>query len=102
MIKVTIHSTEVRTMSGVSKTSGKPYNMAFQEGWMHLYDRAGKPDPHPTRVELTLEHGQDGAALFYPLGEYTLHPSSIYVGRDGRLAITPRLLKTAAPARAAA
>lgn len=102
MIKVTIHSTDVRNQKGVSKTTQKPYSMSFQDAWLHLFDRAGKPDPHPTRVELTLEHAEDGAALFYPLGEYTLHPSSIYVGRDGRLAITPRLLKASPPARSAA
>lgn len=102
MIKVTVHSTEVRHQSGVSKTTGKPYSMDFQEVWFHLFDRAGKPEPFPTKVEISLEHNAEGAALFYKLGEYTLHPSSIYVDRTGNLVTRPRLLTAAKPAAAAA
>lgn len=97
MIKITISSTEVRTLSGNSKASGKPYNLAFQDAWFHLFDKAGKPDPYPTKVELMLEIAQDGAPLFHAPGEYVLHPSSIYHGRDGKLNLYPRLMKAPAP-----
>lgn len=101
MIKVTIHSTEVRNQSGVSKTTNRPYNMDFQEAWLHLYDKAGKPEPYPVKIEISLEHNEQGAALFYKLGEYQLHPSSVYVDRSGNLAIKPRLQSVAKPTAAA-
>lgn len=98
MIKVSVTSTAVRRMTGNSKTTGKPYDMSFQDVWMYLSDREGKPDPHPTKVEVNLPKGDDGAALFYAPGEYVLHPSSVYVDSKGRLSVAPRLAKAAAPA----
>lgn len=98
MIKVTVSSTTVRRMTGNSKTTGKPYDMSFQDVWMHLLDREGHPDPFPTKVEINLPKDKDGAALFYAPGDYLLHPSSIYVDGKGRLSVAPRLAKAAAPA----
>lgn len=100
MIKVTIHSAEVRHMSGTSKTTQKPYNMAFQEGYFHTVGKDGKPAPYPQKVEFMLDKDKEGAALFYPPGEYHLDASSIYVDRNGRLALSVRLAK--APAKTAA
>lgn len=99
MIKVSIHSTEVRHMSGNSKTSGKPYALAFQDGYFHTIGKDGKPAPYPQKVEFMLEKGQDGAALFWPVGDYILDPSSVYVDRNGRLAVSVRL-KSASKATA--
>lgn len=98
MIRVTVSSTTVRRMAGTSKTTGKPYDMSFQDAWMHLLDRDGNPDPFPTKVELNLPKDKDGAALFYAPDEYLLHPSSIYVDSKGRLSVAPRLAKASAPA----
>lgn len=98
MIKVTVSSIAVRRMTGNSKTTGKPYDMAFQDVWMHLLDREGNPDPFPTKVEINLPKDKDGAALFYATGDYLLHPSSIYVDGKGRLSVAPKLAKAAAPA----
>lgn len=91
MIKVTVTSTEVRHMAGNSKTTGKSYALDFQTVWFHTFDKLGNPNPYPEKAEIILDHDKDGAALFYTPGEYTLHPSSLYVGRNGDLAIAPRL-----------
>ena len=92
MIKVSVTSTEVRNQSGNAKASGKPYSLNFQEVWVHTSDRKGNPNPYPEKVEIILEKNEQGAALFYPAGEYTLSPNSIYVDRNGSLAISPRLV----------
>lgn len=91
MIQVTIHSAEVRHMNGTSKTTGKPYAMAFQDGYFHTIGKDGKPAPYPQKVEFMLDKGTDGAALFWPVGTYVLDPSSVYVDRNGRLALSVRL-----------
>lgn len=92
MIKVSVTSTEVRNQSGNAKTSGKPYSLNFQEVWVHTSDRKGNPNPYPEKVEIILDKNAEGAALFYPAGDYTLSPNSIYVDRNGSLAIAPRLV----------
>ena len=92
MIKVSVTSTEVRNQSGNAKATGKPYSLDFQTVWMHTFDRSGKPNPYPEKVEIILEKSKEGAALFWPVGEYTLAPESVYVSRNGDLAISPRLM----------
>lgn len=97
MIKVQITSTAVRRLTGNAKGTGKAYDMSFQDAWMFLTDRDGKPDPYPTKVEVMLPKDKDGAALFYAEGNYQLHPSSVYVDQNGRLALSPRLVALSAP-----
>jgi hypothetical protein len=97
MIKVQITSSAVRRMQGLAKGTQKPYDISFQDAWMFLTDRDGKPDPYPTKVEVMLPKDKDGAALFYAEGNYQLHPSSVYVDQNGRLALSPRLVALAAP-----
>jgi hypothetical protein len=92
MIRISVTSAEVRNQSGNAKATGKPYSLNFQAVWLHLADRQGNPDPYPTKTEVILEKDKDGAALFYPAGEYTLSPNSLYVDRTGNLAISPRLV----------
>lgn len=91
-IKVTITSTDVRNQSGTSKTSGKPYNLSFQTMWVHLSDKAGNANPYPEKVETILEKNEAGAALFYPIGEYVLADSSVYIDRQGNWALRPVLV----------
>ena len=99
MIQVSVTSTEVRNQSGTAKASGKPYSLNFQTAWFHTVDRQGVKNPYPEKAETILEKNEQGAALFYPVGEYTLAPQSVYVDRSGKLAIAPRLvpLKAATP-----
>lgn len=92
MIKVTVSTTEVRHFSGNAKATGKPFALAFQKVWMHTYERNGQKKPYPQEVEIILDKDKDGAALFYPVGEYQLHPSSIYVDQRNNVAVAPRLV----------
>ncbi len=91
MIQVSVTSTEVRNQSGNAKASGKPYSLNFQTCWFHTCDRTGQKLPYPEKAEIILEKDTDGAPLYYPVGEYTLAPSSVYIDRNGNLAISPRL-----------
>ena len=102
MIQVSVTSTEVRNQSGNAKASGKPYSLNFQTVYVHTYGRDGKKNPYPEKTEIILEKNEQGQALFYPVGEYTFAPSSIYVSRNGDLAISPKLVPLKAkPAPAA-
>ncbi len=100
MIKVSVTSTDVRNQSGNVKATGKPYSLNFQTVWFHTFDRTGKPNPFPEKVEIILEKNEQGAALFYPAGDYTLAPESIYVSRNGDLSISPRLIPLPKPTAA--
>lgn len=102
MIKVSVTSTDIRNQSGNVKATGKPYSLNFQTVWFHTFDRSGKPNPYPEKVEIILEKNEQGAPLFWPPGEYTLAPESIYVNRNGDLAISPRLVALKPKAAAAA
>jgi hypothetical protein len=92
MIKFLVTSEDVRRMSGNSKKDGKPYDMAFQTVWASVHKRDGTLQEFPEKVEIVLDKTKDGAPIFYQKGEYTLHPSSLYVTRDGNLAVAPRLV----------
>lgn len=92
MIKVTVTSTAVRRQQGVSKSTGKAYDMSFQTAWFHTFTKDGQANPFPEKVEVILDKDADGAALFYAPGEYQLHPSSIYVDSRGNVAVAPRLV----------
>lgn len=98
MIKIVITSPEVRNMKGIGKTSGKPYDMNFQTGYAFTQDKnTGLVAEFPDKFEFTLETGQAP----YPKGNYTLSPSALYVGRDGHIEVTTRLVPLAAPRAAA-
>lgn len=98
MIRILIHSADVRTLSGTSKTSGKPYNLRIQTGYAYPVDSQGNPPPFPEKFELMLD---DGAKPYEP-GDYTLHPSSLYMNRDGKLSLSPRLVPLKPATRSAA
>lgn len=101
MIQISVKSTEVRNQSGNAKASGKPYSLNFQTVYAHTYDRNGKPNPYPEKVEIILEKDSNGAPMFWPLGEYTLAPESVYVDRSGNMAVSPRLQKLVPAAKPA-
>ena len=102
MIKVSVTSTEVRNQSGNAKASGKPYSLNFQTVWVHTSDINGNLNPYPEKVEIILPKNDQGAALFYPAGDYQLGPNSIYVDRNGNLAVSPRLVALPKPRPATA
>lgn len=92
MIKVSVLSTDVRQLAGVSKSTGKPYSMNFQAAWFHLFDQAGNPNPYPEKTELILKTTKEGLPQFYQKGEYFLADNSFYIDRNGSLSVVPRLL----------
>lgn len=95
MIKITILTTDVRNNSGISKTSGKPYDMNFQTAYAHTFDKkTGKENPYPEKIEITLEKNHAGQPEVFAPGEYVLHPASLYVGKFG-LEVAPKLSKVA-------
>ena len=59
---------------------------------MTLYKQSAyifKPnEKYPTQFELLVESQSTG----YPVGKYSIDPSSLYVGRFNKLEISPRLL----------
>lgn len=101
MIQVSVTSTEVRNQRGTAKASGKAYDLNFQTVWFHTHDRKGNKNPYPEKSEIILEKNEQGQALFWPIGEYTLSPSSLYVDRSGNLAIAPSLVPLKPKAAAA-
>lgn len=97
MIKVTIAQTTVREFKGNSKTTGKPYNLRIQAAYAHTVDKDGNPPPFPEKFEVMLDQDQPA----YAVGDYQLHPSSLYIDRDGRLAVSARLAPLKRPAASA-
>lgn len=91
MIKVSVPSVVTRNQAGIGKTSNKPYNMDFQTVYAHTIGKDGKPNPFPEKTEIILERNEQGQPLVYAIGEYQLHPGSLYVDRSGNLAVAPRL-----------
>lgn len=91
MIRVSVTSTDVRTQSGTAKASGKPYSLDFQTVWFHTVDRAGNLNPYPEKAEIILDKDDQARPKVYAVGEYTLAPASLYISRNGDLAISPKL-----------
>lgn len=96
MIKVEVTSTLVESKTGTSSRTGKSYSIREQECWLHTCDKEGRPRPHPERAVLPLDENQPA----YPVGNYVVCPSSLYVGRFGMVGIRLKLRQTA-PASAA-
>lgn len=89
MIKFTVPSLPIRSQKGIGKVSQKPYDMAFQTVYAHTQDQSGQPLPFPEKTEIILS---DDNRSGYPPGEYTLSPNSLYVDRQGNLAVAPKLV----------
>lgn len=96
MIKIAITSPDIREMKGIGKASGKPYHMRIQTAHAFTINPDGVIAEFPDKFEIALEEHQAP----YQRGHYTLHPSAVYVGRDGRMEVRPRLVPVAAPAKA--
>lgn len=88
MIKVTVFNMPVRRLAGVGKTSGKAYDMSIQTIYLHTVDADGHLMPVPEKSEIVLDKDQAP----FPPGDYTLSPASLYVDRQGRLAVAPKLV----------
>lgn len=88
MIRFIVPALPLRQMKGIGKVSQKPYDFHVQTVYVHTVDLEGKPSPFPEKAEIS----HDNAADAYQPGEYQLAPASIYVDRQGRVAIGAKLV----------
>ncbi|MCB6185411.1 G5P family DNA-binding protein [Leeia sp. TBRC 13508] len=83
MLKIQIDNPHFEAKTGTSQKTGKPYSIREQKGWAFLLDQDGKPNQYPTQIVISLGDTQQP----YPVGNYSLSDSSIYVDRFGRLTV---------------
>lgn len=101
MIRITVAKTDLETINYTDKKTGVGKSFAKQSAYAHTVDAAGNPDFAPEKFEFLPERDASGKQIATPAGVYTLHPSSVYVDRDGSLACRLRLTPVpAAPAKA--
>jgi hypothetical protein len=101
MLKITVVSPKVTERRGPTKDGKSTYHLRIQDTYFHFSNREGELDAFPSKVEVLLDtlrvDEKSGEILTpeqpaYGPGEYTLHPSAVYLDRKtGRLAISPRL-----------
>lgn len=103
MLNVKVVKDQATVISWGGPTAQKPDrtagSMRRQEVWVQFVAQDGTPDPYPSKLEITLadERRDESGNVTrprqepYAKGDYTLHPSAVYVDLNGRLAITPRL-----------
>lgn len=84
MFKVEIKSPELKLVQGTSQKTGKAYSFHTQAAYAHVEGKA-----YPVEFRLTLDNGSSA----FPVGSYTISPSSFYVDKYGNLALNPKLLK---------
>ncbi len=88
MIKIVISSPSIVERKGVSKTTNKDYHLRIQTGHAFGVDTDGVIGEFPDKFEILLDKDQTP----YAKGVYTLSPSAVFVSREGRLDIRPRLM----------
>lgn len=100
MLKVTVVKPEAKLITWGATDIRRAGSMRVQEAWLHTIEPDGTPSFAPSRFEVTLRDArinrETGEVLEpeqspYAPGEYTLHPSSVYLNRDGRPALSVRL-----------
>jgi hypothetical protein len=97
MIKILVHSAEVRNINYTNK-QGQPATLRAQGAYAFTVNEKGEPAPFPEKFDFLLNK-EEGA---YQPGEYTLHPSAVAVDRNGRLSLSVRLAPIAKRQAAAA
>lgn len=85
MLKFTVTG-QVETVNYTDK-KGQAASFVKQVAYAHVVNADGTVPPFPEKFSFIVARGE---APYAP-GEYTLHPSALYVDRDGRLACNPRL-----------
>jgi len=97
-IRVSIEQAHTKRREGVSQNTGKSYGFQTQPAYIWTFDpESNQEHKWPKEIELMLDLNQQP----YPIGIYYLDASSIYVNRQGRLNVSPRLIP-ASPTKAAA
>lgn len=95
MIKIRILTDKTQHLKGVGKASGKPYDMHLQTGYAFTIDGDGTVSEIPEKFEFVLDQEQPP----FQRGDYTLTPDAVYIDRNGRMGINPKLKPV--PAKAA-
>lgn len=97
MIKITVAKTDTETIAYTDKKTGKPASFQKQYAYAHTIDGEGNVDFAPEKFEFVPERNEAGQQVPLQRGTYTLHPSSIFVDRNGQLACRLRLTPVTAP-----
>lgn len=92
MIKIVVSSPDIVERKGVAKVSGKDYHLRIQTAHAFTIGLDGVIAPFPDKFEILLDKDQ----LPYAAGVYQLSPSAVFVSREGRMEIRPRLTPVAA------
>jgi hypothetical protein len=92
MIKIQVVNASPLEIAYTDKKTGRPASFYLQTVYAFTYDRDGNPAPYPEKVEISLDRDTNGAPKPYAVGDYTLHPSALYVDSNGRLSVAPRLV----------
>lgn len=85
-MKIEVTSNEVDEFSGVSRNTGKPFQIRKQQAWGHLPGQ-----PYPQLISIPL--GRDQAP--YQPGVYELAQESFVVNKYQELGLRPVLKKSA-------
>jgi len=90
MVKIQVTGAPIETRSGIGKTSGKPYTMRTQTGYLWTVDKNGVLAEFPEKFPISLE---DNQAPYVP-GNYTFADNAFYVDAKnfGRIVVTPSRL----------
>jgi len=93
MSKIIVSSSAIVERKGVGKISGKEYHLRIQTAHIYAVDpETGAVGDFPDKFEILLDKDQAP----YARGSYTLSPSAVFVSREGRLDIRPRLMAVTA------
>ena len=98
MIKITVAKCDLETIAYKDKKTGEGKSFSKQFAYAHTVDAKGNLDFAPEKFEFTPERNPAGLQVAMEPGTYTLHPSAIFIDRDGRLACRLRLTPESKPA----
>jgi len=95
-IRIVVETIDVQVKSGTNARG--PWQIREQEVWAYFFNREGKPHAHPSRCVVNLADDQQP----YPVGDYTLSPTSFFGGKYNSIMFSPRLIPARAPVSKAA
>ena len=87
-ILIQVFSASLRVINYTDK-HGNAAELLTQTAYLHSVNEQGEKSPVPDKFEIVLPKGS--RTPMQP-GMYTLHPSAVYVDRNGRLSVQPRLV----------
>ncbi len=91
MLKVTVDSQTLRIQPYTDKKTGESKTLPFQVAYVFTVDEGGTPGRYPEKLEFIPPRDDQGRPAPYAPGDYQLHPSAVFIDRNGRLAAQMRL-----------